>query len=298
MSKRISKLGVPNPNQHQDFDKVLKKTFTRVYTTLIQKLLNLDLQKTVEIPTTFSKTKEKRADFAVKVLPQQGNPHIVHVEFQGRSAENMHIRELGYYHDFLNEFGLEVIQYVIYMGSGKHKMIDKINHPNLHFSYKIIALHEIDAQIFLDSNNPHELILAILCKYEKKNAPDVIKQILEKLLTITQNERELYEHTTDLEILSGLRKLQSETKKHLDKMPIIYDLKKDLRYKEGKIEGKIEGEIEGAIKGEIKKARIATINMLKLKTFTLKQIADVLEVQLAFVKKVQAELAKNPNLKA
>ena len=77
-------------------------------------------------------------------------------------------------------------------------------------------------------------------------------------------------------------------------MPIIYDLTKDLRYKEGKIEGKIEGEIEG----EIKKARIATINMLKLKIFTLKQIADVLEVQLAFVKKVQAELAKNPNLKA
>lgn len=115
----MSKLRVPNPNQHQDFDKVLKKTFTRVYNTLIEKLLGLDLQKTVEIPTTFSKTKEKRADFAVKVTHQNEKPHIVHVEFQGRSAKNMHIRELGYYHDFLNEFGLEVVQYVIYMGNGK-----------------------------------------------------------------------------------------------------------------------------------------------------------------------------------
>ena len=55
MSKRISKLGVPNPNQHQDFDNVLKKTFTRVYTTLIQKLLGIDLKKTIEIPKSMFK---------------------------------------------------------------------------------------------------------------------------------------------------------------------------------------------------------------------------------------------------
>ena len=294
MSKRISKLGVPNPNQHQDFDNVLKKTFTRVYTTLIQKLLGIDLEKTIEIPKTFSKTKEKRANFAVKVIPKNEKPHIVHVEFQGRSVRNMHIRELGYYHDFLSEFDMEVVQYVIYMGSGEHKMIDSIQHKNLHFSYKIIVLKDIDVQIFLESNNPHELILAILCKYEKKDAPEIIHQILEKLLRITENERELYEYTTDLEILSNLRNLQTVTKKQIDKMPITYDLKKDLRYKEGKVEGKIEGKIEG----EMNKARIAIINMLKLNTLSIKQIASVLEVPLSFVKKVQAELANNPNLKA
>lgn len=147
-------------------------------------------------------------------------------------------------------------------------------------------MKDIDAKIFLESNNPHELILAILCKYEKKDAPEIIHQILEKLLKITENERELYEYTTDLEILSNLRNLQIVTKKQIDKMPIIYDLKKDLRYKEGKIEG------------ETNKAHIAIINMLKLNTLSIKQIASVLEVPLDFVKKVQAELAKNPNLKA
>jgi predicted transposase YdaD len=298
MSKRISKLGVPNPNQHQDFDKIIKKTFTRVYTTLIQKLLGLDLQKTVEIPTTFSKTKEKRADFAVKVMPQNEEPHIVHVEFQTRGVINMHIRELGYYHDFLDEFGLEVRQYVIFMGNGEHKMIDTIRHKNLNFSYKIIVLKDLDAQIFLDSDNPHELILAILCKYEKKNAPILIKQILEKLKSLAQNERDLYEYTTDLEILSGLRKLQSETKKQIDKMPITYDLTKDLRYKEGKLEGKLEGEAIGEQKGELRKARIAVINMLKMQTFSIEQIAGVLEVTLDFVKKIQSEWIQNPHLKA
>ena len=185
---------------------------------------------------------------------------------------------------------MEVVQYVIYMGISDHKMIDSIQHKNLNFSYKIIVLKDIDAQIFLESNNPHELILAILCKYEKKDAPEIIHQILEKLLKITENERELYEYTTDLEILSNLRNLQSVTKKQIDKMPITYDLKKDLRFKEGKIEGEMIG--------EIKKARIAIINMLKLNTLSIKQIASVLEVSLDFVKKVQAELANNPNLKA
>ena len=233
-----------------------------------------------------------RSDFAVKVIDEDKKPHIVHVEFQGRQDEKMHIRQLGYYHDFLNEFGLEVLQYVIFMGSGQHKMIDHIQHKNLDFSYKIISLNEIDAQIFLNSDNPHELILAILCHYEKNEAPNIIHQILQKLQVKAQNERELFEYTTDLEILSGLRKLQSQTKNQIDKMPITYDLTKDLRFIEGEQKGKIEGKIEG----ELKKARIATINLLKERLLSVDTIARVLDVPLAFVKKIQDELIKNPNL--
>ncbi len=291
MSKRTAETKKIS-HQHQDFDKVLKKTFDRVYASLIQKLLGINLANTIKIPTTFSKTKEKRADFAVKVIDDDKKPHIVHVEFQGRKDEKMHIRQLGYYHDFLNEFGLEVLQYVIFMGSGQHKMADRIQHKNLDFSYKIISLNEIDAQIFLDSDNPHELILAILCHYEKNEAPNIIHQILEKLQLKAQNERELFEYTTDLEILSGLRKLQSQTKNQIDKMPITYDLTKDLRFIEGEQKGKIEGKIEG----ELKKARIATINLLKERLLSVDTLARVLDVPLAFVKKIQDELIKNPNL--
>ncbi len=296
MSKRNTETKKTN-RQHQDFDKVLKKTFDRVYASLIQKLLNIDLAHTIKIPTTFSKTKEKRADFAVKVIEDNQKPHIVHVEFQGRQDEKMHIRQLGYYHDFLNEFGLEVLQYVIFMGSGQHKMTDSIQHKNLNFSYKVIALNEIDAQLFLDSDNPHELILAILCHYDKKEAPLIIHQILQKLQLKAQNERELFEYTTDLEILSGLRKLQSETKKQVDKMPITYDLTKDPRFIEGEQLGILKGKLEGKLEGELEKARIATINLLKERLLSVDIIARVLDVPLAFVKKIQDELVKNPNLK-
>ncbi|MBL7816328.1 MAG: Rpn family recombination-promoting nuclease/putative transposase [Saprospiraceae bacterium] len=59
-----------------------------------------------------------------------------------------------------------------------------------------------------------------------------------------------------------------------------------------------KAKIEGKIEGEIQKSRVAIINMLKLRTFPIEQIADVLEVELEFVKQMQTELEVNPNLKA
>ena len=284
--------------QHQDFDKVLKKTFNRVYESLIHSLLGLDLSNTVKIQTTFSRTKEKRPDFAVKVKKQGVKDEIVHVEFQTRNDADMHKRELGYYHDFYWAFDLEVIQYVIYLGSGVPTMKTEINHRNLKHSYTIICMNEQDANQFLNSESPHEIILAVLCKFEKRDAAKIIKEILEKLNQKSKNERELFEYTTDLEILSGLRNLQSITKKQVDKMPIIYDLKKDLRYIEGKQEGKLEGKQEGELEGKQEKARTAIIRILKDNTLKLsvQKMALILDVSQEFVKKIQEELKNNPDL--
>ena len=282
MSKTIATTGITekktNPNQHQDFDKVIKKTFVRVYRSLIQKLLGLDLNNMVKLPTTFSRTKGKRPDFAVRVKKTGEPDEIVHVEFQTKNDDNMNKREIGYYNDFFWEYNLEVIQYVIYIGASKPTMVTETNHRNLKHSYTVISMNEQDIEQFLKSDNPHEIILAVLCKYDKKDAPKIIAEILEKLNKKAKNERELFEYTTDLEILSGLRKLQSETKKQVDKMPILYDLKKDLRYKEGKRE----------------KARTTIIRIFKDNTLKLsvEKIALILDVPVDFVKKIQQELIK------
>ena len=126
--------------------------------------MGIDLKNALKVNTTFSRTKEKRADFVVKVVPPNEPPYITHVEFQARNDDNMHKRELGYFSDLYWEFDMEVNQYVIYLGSGKPTMQTEIRHKNVNFSYTIIVLNEIDAHIFLDSDNPHEIVLAILCK--------------------------------------------------------------------------------------------------------------------------------------
>jgi hypothetical protein len=144
--------------------------------------------------------------------------------------------------------------------------------------------------LFLNSDDPHEIVLAVLCKYTRKEAPKIIKQILEKLKAKVPNERNLHEHVTDLEILSGLRNLQSETKKQVDKMPVIYDLRKDIRFKEGLEEGLGEGAEN--------KARASAIRLLEQGVLTPAMIADGLGVPLAFVLDIQKALHNKPNLKS
>jgi hypothetical protein len=90
----------------------------------------------------------------------------------------------------------------------------------------------------------------------------------------------LHEHITDLEILSGLRNLQSETKKQIDKMPIIYDLRKDIRFKEGAED----------------KARASAIRMLR-DGVPNKKIAEFLDIPLDFIFQIQKEFLKETTLK-
>ena len=162
----------------------------------------------------------------------------------------MHKRELGYYGDYYWECDLEIIQYVIYLGKGTPTMPTEIKHRNMNLRYTVISMNQIDADLFLNSDNPHEIILAVLCKYERKDATKIIQQILEKLRAKTQNEYELHEYVTDLEILSELRNLHAETKIQLEKMPIIYDLRKDSRFKEGVEVGREE------VRAEVREASL------------------------------------------
>ena len=63
-------------------------------------------------------------------------------------------------------------------------------------------------------------------------------------------------------------------------MPIIYDLRKDNRFKEGKVEGKEE------------QARFSTIGLLKRGILSPVEIAEIQDVSLDFVLKIQKNLQK------
>ena len=76
-------------------------------------------------------------------------------------------------------------------------------------------------------------------------------------------------------------------------MPVIYDLRKDIRFKQGLKEG-FE---EGLEKGKLRKAHLITIRALKKGAWSVTTIADILDVPLPFVLKIQEKLEKNPNLK-
>ena len=74
-------------------------------------------------------------------------------------------------------------------------------------------------------------------------------------------------------------------------MPVFYDLRKDIRFKEGLKEG-FE---EGLEKGKLRKAHLITIRLLKRGVLSAAIIAEDMDVPLDFVLKIQKELEENPN---
>jgi predicted transposase YdaD len=68
-------------------------------------------------------------------------------------------------------------------------------------------------------------------------------------------------------------------------MALTYDLKNDIRFKEGKLEGKQEGKLEGI------EVTIAVINLLNSNLST-KKIAEKLKISLDVVEKIAKSLEK------
>ena len=213
---------------HQDFDKLLRSNIVPALALILGKVLMLDIQQTTPIPTTFPRTKEKRVDYAVKVRDTSGKEYIIHIEFQTKNDKRMHQRMLEYCETLYGHFGLDVIQFVLFIGSGKPSMITEISLTNLQYRYHIIDLKTIDYHIFLDSQKPEEIMLAILCQFTRKEAQDVITHIIERLFTAA-DVADLPKYFIQLEILSKLRNLQRQTSQTIEKMPIHYDLKTDIR---------------------------------------------------------------------
>ena len=148
-------------------------------------------------------------------------------------------------------FNLKVLQYVIYLGSKKRlknlKPYFKDDFTAHHF--EVISLKSLDYQKFLQSNVPEAVIWAILADYGDDKPEQVIQRILLRVNELSQSKTTFSQHVRRLEVLSKLRKLQPIFIQISNDMAFTYDLKTDIRYKQGKAEGKAEGKVEGKAEG-------------------------------------------------
>jgi len=85
-------------------------------------------------------------------------------------------------------------------------------------------------------------------------------------------------------------------------MPIIFDVREDILFQQGKEEGlekgREKGLEEGLEKGQLLANYTFVINLLKDGTFSIRQIAHIANTSEAFVKKVQQELGRENEVKA
>jgi predicted transposase/invertase (TIGR01784 family) len=292
-------------NQHQDYDKIIKENIEKISESILHKICGITLESMENISATMPKTIERRADFLkIGINKATQKREIFHIEFQTNVHPQMEKRELLYYALLNDKYELPIHQFVIYLGENNWTTPTQIQHPNLTFSYEVICLNKLDYQIFMQSDKPEEIILAILADFKKENKEIVIRSIIQKLKDKSKNIQKLQKIIFQLEILSNLRNLQSEIVKQINAMPITFDIKKDLRYQQGEEDGiekgidlgiekgidlGIEKGIEKGIDLGIEKGRERIINAVirnaHINGTSIESIAKILDLPINEIKK-------------
>jgi predicted transposase YdaD len=209
----------------------------------------------------------------------------------------MHKRMLLYHALIFEVHNLDSEQFVIYIGNDTLDMPARIAHKNLDFAYTIIDIRRYNYEEFLQASTPEEVILAILGNFHGEQPETVIEKILLRLQELTPSRLALGKYTTQLNIISKLRKLQKTTLNQINSMPVIFDYTDTPAYLEGEAKGKAEGEAKGEARGEAK-GKAETIaqgieRLLRNKKLSPQEIADVFDVSLDLVLEIQQKIAKS-----
>lgn len=104
-------------------------------------------------------------------------------------------------------------------------------------------------EVFINSNVPEEVILAILCDFGEDQPQKVVQQILYNLSKLLRQSTRIKKYQKQLLTLSRLRKMELIVKTEVEAMTIHYDIETDGLYLQGKEEG-IERGIEKGIELE------------------------------------------------
>ena len=228
------------------FDKVFKEESEILIRAIATKVLNIkNFDRTEPVTATLQKTIERQPDWLTKIC--HDNPKedfIFHGEVHGKDQAIILDRKLLYFALLWHKYHLPVKQVVVYIGRKKKltKMKTELVLDNINFHIKIINMHEVPYDLFIDSDEPAEVILSVLCDFKGETSEAVMSKILERLRTLHESGLTLEKHLVQLEIISDLRNLQPLLTKIMDNMSITYDIRRDVRFKQGKLEGKIEGE--------------------------------------------------------
>ncbi|NPA11760.1 MAG: hypothetical protein GXO62_05925 [Epsilonproteobacteria bacterium] len=187
-------------------DIVSKDVIKSVLKELINTLLGLEVNEINLVEEEFERVESRRAD----IVAIADNEKIVHIEIQTAPDKTMPLRMLRYYTDIKTKFpNYPVYQFVIFLGKGK--MPNSLKDVGLDYRYELIDMKKIDCEIFLSKNRPEDLVLAILCDFKGKNPKDVVEYIIDKLISIT-DENGYKKFMIILEEFSGLRDLEQVVK--------------------------------------------------------------------------------------
>jgi predicted transposase YdaD len=259
-------------------DIISKQIFKRILVDVAKYIFKLELKTAELIETEHQRIEDRRSDLTAKVTDMKGEHFILHLEIQNQNHKLMPNRMLRYLNDIcINYPDEEVYQYLLYIGKEPLRMADGITKVHLHYRYKVIDMHTIDYQFFMQQNSADALVLAILCDFKETKPCKVIHEILARLIVLSDNDSKvLREYVAMLEILASNRDLNVNIQQEFKMMEIeIEQLPSFLIGKErGREEGREEGIEKGIEEGHYERSVLVAKQLFQL-NMPLKQIAQI-----------------------
>jgi predicted transposase/invertase (TIGR01784 family) len=265
---------------NKSYDKTIRSLLKDLPVTFMELLTGEKLSKEALKPLDIKLQKviERESDLIVENT-ETGD--IYHVEFQSTNDPSMPVRMAIYFYLILQNYGKAPKQFLVYVGRGKCTMPDHVEIGNSKHSYKVIDLkRDIDCQKLLESSNPNDWILSVLCRIDPEGR--TIRRALEKIKTIKDRRRQ-QELIQKVLILAGLREEQilRLVEQEVRTMGLVIDPETNLYLKQLVEKGKKEGILKA------KKEDI--LNLYRELQLPPEKIAKVLKVSEEFVKEVLSE---------
>lgn len=300
---RILGLWLMSRNQEKKYDKVMRENLVKPSQGLIRYLLSLENARLLPMPPITRQTIiERETDTIVKIKAKGVKSFILHLEFQSSNDNRMVARMAVYDYMLYMQHRMEIISIVLYTGYEVMKMNNRVFFNGNNYAYRLIDIREIDPEVFLQSDNPGEIIFALLAKYEYEHQQLVVNKIITKLCALTNSESDLRKYFKELQILSCLRskEIQERVIKKIKHMPIVVDMRRSILFQqvmaEGKAKGKAIGKAEGFSKGvqaaTKERNRAIVLNLLQYTNLSVKQIAQAVSVSPGFVTRMKNSLGK------
>jgi hypothetical protein len=274
------------------YDSIFKEIFERVVPELATTLLHLRWGETEELKDKLQITHEQEADYLKKLVFRDTNQAcIFHAEFQVKEKDRRSwmLLERAL---LRNKYGLEVRQVVFFLGNKRKPWYpNAIKEHNLETRFDVIVVKNVPVDLFLKSSIPEVVMLAVLADFGEQKPETIIEVVLCKLQELSGNQRKFQQLVNQLERLSNLRKLQPQTAKSLEAMPltiedVIGKIENDRLYKKGHEKGLEKGLEKGIHEATMK----FIISLLRDGRYKPEEIASLTGETLETVLSIKKEL--------
>lgn len=249
---------------------------------LASRLLGVKEVEIVRLDRKVQRTLEREMDYLLKYVAANGCESLLNLEWQATNNIKMACRML-LYHVLANMvYDLPVVGVVFYIGKEKLDMPSGVDEDNLKYSFRIIDFTTFNPSVFLESDIPEEVIMAILAgrpNFQEKR--EIIRKTLHKLqLLLRHDTAELGRRLAQFEIIGKLRDAQKIIIEEENIMALTYNIETDIRYNQGLGVG-------------LERGRIAfTTSLLRNTSHSIEDIAKLVNVPVEFVLNVKASMVE------